>query len=450
MIIYIFLHMSNFLPFKKFYLLHILCLGILFGCSTQQKIKTGVGKEFKNSTAIKQYQVGFMLYDPEHKTILYQKDADKYFVPASNTKLFTFYAALKMLPDSIPALRYIEKSDSLIFWGTGDPSFLQSDLKSKTTYNFLASGNKKLFFAPGRYPGNFYGNGWSWDDYNDYYQAEINELPIMDNLIAVKGLTNGHFSITPKVFTNNFIPDSLSKSTSFYVKRNFLENVFSYGNAKPKPGSTQQIPYKTSIATTLNILADTLHKPVGLISMKLPAAAKTFYSIPRDSVLKQMMLPSDNFIAEQLLLVCSDQLGDTLSTEKTITHVLKKYLADLPDKPVWVDGSGLSKMNLFTPRDMVKILDLIYAETNNPAKLYNLLPAGGKSGTLRNAYPKTDHPFVFGKTGTLSGVHNQSGYVTTKKGKTYIFSFMNNNFAKPTAEVRKEMVRIMTYIHDHF
>ncbi|WP_431295494.1 D-alanyl-D-alanine carboxypeptidase [Pedobacter sp. P26] len=78
------------------------------------------------------------------------------------------------------------------------------------------------------------------------------------------------------------------------------------------------------------------------------------------------------------------------------------------------------------------------------------MPAGGKSGTLKSAYPKTDKPYVYGKTGSLGGVHNQSGYVLTKKGKTYIYSFMNNNFVKPTAEVRAEMVRIVTYIHNNF
>lgn len=79
-----------------------------------------------------------------------------------------------------------------------------------------------------------------------------------------------------------------------------------------------------------------------------------------------------------------------------------------------------------------------------------MMPAGGKSGTLRNAYPKTDSPFVFAKTGTLGGVHNQSGYVVTKKGKLLLYSFMNNNFVQSTAEVRKEMVRIMSYIHENF
>jgi len=93
---------------------------------------------------------------------------------------------------------------------------------------------------------------------------------------------------------------------------------------------------------------------------------------------------------------------------------------------------------------------MIYSEVNNQERLFSMLPAGGKSGTLRNAYAKTDKPFVFGKTGTLGGVHNQSGYVITKKGKLLLYSFMNNNYVQPTADIRKEMVRVVTYIHDNF
>ncbi|GGI26771.1 peptidase M15 [Pedobacter mendelii] len=409
-----------------------------------------VAKVFKNSEVIKQYQVGFALYNLEGKKMIFEQDANKQFTPASNTKLYTFYAALKMIPDSMPALRYVEKNDSLIFWGTGDPSFLQSELKDKSAYNFLSSSNKKLFFAPGRYTGNFFGAGWAWDDYNDYYQAEINELPLLDNSVWVKGKQNGDFSITPKSFTSCFVKDSTRTAGDFFVKRKLNINEFDYNAVAAKVNYNQQIPFKVSNGTTLSLLADTLHKIVELIDMKMPADAKTLYGAKRDSVLKAMLLPSDNFIAEQLLLVCGNKLSDSLSTEKTIQYVLKNYLSELPQKPRWIDGSGLSRMNLFSPKDMIDVLNLIYKELNNREKLFDMLPAGGKNGTLKNAYPKTDSPFVFGKTGSLTGVHNQSGYLVTKKGKTYIFSYMNNNFVNPTAAVRNEMVRIVTYIHDNF
>ena len=73
-------------------------------CAPNQIIANKVKKEFKNSTIIQQYQVGFALYDKEKKEMIFQKDADKYYTPASNTKLYTFYAGLKMMPDlSLPS-----------------------------------------------------------------------------------------------------------------------------------------------------------------------------------------------------------------------------------------------------------------------------------------------------------------------------------------------------------
>lgn len=412
-------------------------------------IANKVKKEFKNSEVIKKYQVGFALYDKEKKEMIFQKDAEKYYTPASNTKLFTYYAGLKMMPDSIPSLKYVERGDSLIFWGTGDPSFLHTTLKGIKAFQLLKNTTKKLFFAPGRYTGDFYGNGWQWDDYNDYYQPEINEMPLFDNVVLISSTTVGNMNILPQTFATCFVKDS-SSTKAFRVRRDFNTNKFNY-SVLPIPAKyEQQVPYKVSNLNTVTLLSDTLKKHIGMIKMKLPADAKTIYNIKSDTVFKYMLLPSDNFIAEHLLLVYGNKLGEELNTAKVIDYVTKNYLAELPDKPRWVDGSGLSRGNLFTPRDMVKLLELIYNEVKDEKKLFDMLPAGGKSGTLRNAYPKTNEPFVFGKTGSLSGVHNQSGYVTTKKGRTLIFSFMNNNYISTTADVRKEMVRIMTFIHDNF
>ena len=138
-----------------------LLASICSACSMNQKMARQVARQFDQPAITNQYHTGFALYDLKAKKMIYEKDADRYFVPASNTKLYTFYAGLKMLGDSIPALRYVERGDSLIFWGTGDPSFLENQLKSDRAVVFLKNSPKKLFFAPGRYTGNFYGNGWS-------------------------------------------------------------------------------------------------------------------------------------------------------------------------------------------------------------------------------------------------------------------------------------------------
>ncbi len=438
------------LNFQFILLALVVTLGSLYSCKPNQLIAKKVAKEFKNSPMANKYHIGFALYDMANEQMVFQKDADKYYTPASNTKLFTFYAGLKIAPDSIPSLRYIERGDSLIFWGTGDPSLLHTNLKGTKAIEFLRTSTKKLFFAPGRYKGNFYGNDWAWDDFNEYYQPEISELPLFDNVILVQSKEAGEMKVTPNLFDACFTADSANKTTRFRVQREFLTNNFHYPMVKTPKNYEQQIPYKTATPITLSLLSDTLHQQISVVSYVMPADAKTIYSSKSDDVFRQLMLPSDNFVAEQLLLTYADRLGLELSTPKVIAAIQEKYLTELPDKPKWVDGSGLSKGNLFTPRSIIKLLELIYKEVGNQDRLFSMMPAGGKSGTLRNAYAKTDTPFVFAKTGTLGGVHNQSGFVLTKKGKLLLFSFMNNSYVQPTADIRKEMVRVMNYIHDNF
>jgi D-alanyl-D-alanine carboxypeptidase/D-alanyl-D-alanine-endopeptidase (penicillin-binding protein 4) len=421
----------------------------LLGCSVDKRVSGAVEKKIRQSKILSRHYVGVALYSMANKKLVLDHNADKYFTPASNTKLFTFYAGLKMIPDRVPSLRYIEKGDSLIFWGTGDPSLLQTKLKGNAAYDFLKQSNKKLFFAAGRYTGNFYGGGWQWDDYNDYYQAEINELPLMDNLLNVSN-KSGEAVVFPGLFKDSLRVDSSVRDTSYRIRRDFNGNVFRHPPLAIPPGYDEQLPYKVNTAITTALLADTLKKTVNSITMAMPAEAKTIYGLKTDSVLKEMMLPSDNFIAEQLLLVYSDRLGQELNAVKAIEHIKKNYLSALPDKPIWADGSGLSRYNLFTPRDIIKLLELIDIEVHDQQHLFSMFPAGGKTGTLKNAYPKTDQPFVFGKTGSLSNIYNQSGYILTKKGRKYIFSFMNNNFVDATADVRKAMAEIITYIHEKY
>jgi len=170
--------------------------------------------------------------------------------------------------------------------------------------------------------------------------------------------------------------------------------------------------------------------------------------VPVDSLYKVMMQESDNFIAEQLLLMCSQALSDTLQPEIAIRYIKKNFLQDLKDEPRWVDGSGLSRYNLFTPRSVVHLWKKIYERVPRE-RLFSLLATGGKAGTIKNWYYGKE-PYIFGKTGSLSNNHCLSGYLVTKKGKTLIFAFMNNNFTTPVNDIRRNMENILRSVYEKY
>jgi D-alanyl-D-alanine carboxypeptidase/D-alanyl-D-alanine-endopeptidase (penicillin-binding protein 4) len=159
-----------------------------------------------------------------------------------------------------------------------------------------------------------------------------------------------------------------------------------------------------------------------------------------------MMLESDNFLAEQLMLMVSDRLFQRLDTERAIEFMLKTYLFDLPDPPKWVDGSGLSRHNLFTPRAMVSLFEKLYRMVPDQ-QLFELLPTGGESGTIKNSY-QASSPYIFAKTGTMSNNHSLVGLIKTKSGKIYSFAFMNSNYLNKASEVRREMEKVLLMVRD--
>ena len=88
---------------------------------------------------------GFYLYDPILKEEIYTYNGNKFFTPASNTKIFTLYTAMKMLGDSIPAFKYQLIGEELHIEGTGDPTFLHPKYKNNRAVDFLGRLPKVCF-----------------------------------------------------------------------------------------------------------------------------------------------------------------------------------------------------------------------------------------------------------------------------------------------------------------
>ena len=407
--------------------------------------KRSLTKTFRKTDQEFQDHTGFALYDLEKKRSIFDYKSSHYFTPASNTKIFTLFSSLALLGDSIPGLRYVEEKDSLIFWGTGDPSFLYKEVYNNgRIFNFLKSVGKQLYYSDHNYQTTNFGPGWAWDDYNDYYSAERSPFPVYGNLLSFR--SDPKVKVEPRYF-KNYVKVGQREAKAKLIRRQEA-NEFTYHPGFVNKGFKADVPFKVASELTANLLSDTLKRMVRLIQKPIPKKAATIYSVPVDSLYKVMMEDSDNFIAEQLLLICSQHISDTLKPEIAIDFITKNFLHDLRDEPQWVDGSGLSRYNLFTPRSIVQLWEKIYYRLPRE-RLFKLLATGGRSGTIKRWY-SADPPFIFGKTGSLSNNHCLSGYLVTKKGKTLIFSFMNNNFTSSVNEIRQNMDKILRLIYDRY
>ena len=414
----------------------------LAACSPSQRLHKAIDR----TEADFHDHIGFTLYDPEKKKTLFDHQGDRYFIPASNTKIFTLYASLRILGDSVPALRYEQLGDSLIFWGTGDPSFLYDDvMPAMRTFQFLSSATK-LFYSPSNVDVEHFGPGWAWGDYRYAYQVERTPFPIYGNRFHMRK-SGAQFVPSPKIFAAE-VQRSPQRRERDDLIRGMDSNALSYVPGIKDSSFHWEIPFHYSHEFLIRLLADTLNKEVSLINAPLSPKARTLHSIPADSLYRVMMQESDNFIAEQLLMMCAGVLSDTLRTDIAIREVKKKFLADLPDEPIWVDGSGLSRMNLFTPRSIVRLWEKT-GELVPRERLFSLLAVGGKSGTIRNNY-KGETPYVFGKTGSLRHNHMLSGFIVTRRGRTLLFSWMNNNFTVSGASVRGRMEEILKFIYETY
>ncbi|MFD1096744.1 D-alanyl-D-alanine carboxypeptidase/D-alanyl-D-alanine endopeptidase [Salegentibacter chungangensis] len=428
----------------------LLLIFILTSCSSLKRTNNQIDASLEASPVFQQGFAGLAVYDPETNKMLYEYNSGKYFTPASNTKLFTFYTGLKILGDSVPALKFTKVNDSLIFKGTGDPSFLNPDLPESGVIEFLANAKEDLYYLKPVYNEKYFGPGWSWDDYNAYYSVERSAMPIYGNRVDFSFKRSGEIpEIRPELFRDSIVlPEDTETAPG--VRRAISKNSFKISNHNKEEEFSRSVPFKTSDELLVSLIEDSIHKDIQIIS-KIPtgiALDQTLYSIPTDSLYKRMLEKSDNFIAEQILLMAAGKVSDTLKTRIAIDYMKENHLKDLPDKPVWVDGSGLSRYNLFTPRTMVKLLEKIKKEVPQE-RLFGMMATGGKSGTLENYY-KADVPYIFAKTGTLSNNHSLSGLLKTKSGKILIFSFMNSNYTIPTSALKDGMENILKIIRDNY
>ena len=423
-------------------------------CSVQQKLQKAANQNILEAGNLSGAHIGIHVYDPASNASLFSYQSNKYFVPASNTKIVTCFAAMQYLGDSVLAAQIASTDSGMHVYASGDPTFLQPEYATHPLLNVLKTTNKIYLHTPS-FTAKPFGQGWSWDDYDASYMPSRSAFPMYGNVVRF-AKNAGQLTVTPSFFKDSTKAINATINKGFGVSRQMASNQFL---VQPTAGNStlEEIPYRTSNWTTAPLVleASLLSEALGGTKVmaldaaretNAPAAATKIYSRPLDSLLKPLMHRSDNFYAEQALLMVGKGLHQSFDDKKTIAYLLANDLSDLAQKPTWVDGSGLSRYNLFTPENFTSILHKMY-KAYSFERLQNIFPTGGEAGGTLSSNYKNLNGKIFAKTGTLSGQVALSGYLITKKGKTLIFSVLVNNHTTTASNVRKAVEQFIQVLY---
>ena len=403
---------------------------------------------------------GLALADAATGESLATYDARKSFTPASNVKILTLATALAWLPpDSLPALAYRYVGDTLRLWGTaypllgaGEGAYNREIRRRLAEHDGPVEVSVHGFATLPRY-----GAGWMWDDYRGDYQRERSGLPVGGNRVRAWRRSDGTWSTAPGFLAVSPSPVLPKGRLSRDEGSNRL--TASGKTAIPPPGSrradTLSVPLYEAQALAAQLLEDWSGREVRYHADPLPEdwGTRVWRGLPRDTLLRRMMLPSDNFLAEQLLLQAGLFAYD-LTDEGEIRRRAKAEVlpAAAATQVRWADASGLSRYNLATPAAVVAVLTDLQQRYGFPV-VSRLFARGGELGsTLARDYGAApgEPPHLWAKTGTLRHVHALSGYLRADSGRLLAFAFLHNNFPGGSRAYREAMARTLERIRDTY
>ena len=434
-----------------------------------------------SAPAAKEAFWGIEVRDLKADKLLYSLNADHFFVPASNTKLFTTSLALSRLgPDYQFHTRVILSGRDLVLVGAGDPNLSGRTLPYQPNLPEpapLAAINQLAdeIVARGirRIPGNIIGDdtafvyepyppGWGLTDTYSDDGAPVSSICVDDNvaqLQIVPALADGALAETSwqlpfDLFRvdNALLTDSEAHRAVHYQRLPGGREIRLWGTV---PQETEVAPLGIAVDDPAQFAARALKEAltargvicdgVAIARHQLPGAPP-LDPLPGDLVTERVSLPlvdavqlvdkiSQNLHAEILLRdVALKQTGK--GSREVGLDLLAAFLQDAgigPDDYHFSDGSGLSRYNIVTPH---AIATLLHYMANTP--LRDMLPIGGVDGSLRLRFRALRlHGEIHAKTGSLTHVSALSGYAVREDGSVLVFSILVNNYGVPTSAVRE-------------
>jgi D-alanyl-D-alanine carboxypeptidase/D-alanyl-D-alanine-endopeptidase (penicillin-binding protein 4) len=435
--------------------------------------------------------IGIHVIDLKTGKPVYARNESRFFLPASNLKLFTTaMALLKLGPNYRFETRLIEEpSGDLTLVGSGDPSMSGraypyrhgepsgpplaaiEDLASKAVANGLTAVRGDVVGDDRLYPWIPYPPSWTQDDAVGENGAPVSALTVTDNLITV--------TFTPGARAGDLATLSLSPALEYFAIDNRILTVAG-GNETNigltrVPGSRQLLFYGSIPAGgashhalvalddpalyAASALYDALTRR-GVVISGHPVArhrgSDDPYVAPEGTILVSHSSPpaseliqmadkvSENLHAE-LLLRETGRVEHKNGTREAGLAALDAFFNQIGGSAADAridDGSGLSRNTLVTPRLVTRLLTYMYG-SNQRDTWVSMLPIGGVDGTLsgRLCCASETHS-IHAKTGTLNRSIALSGYAESKARGWLAFSIIVNDFGASDTEVRTWIDRI--------
>jgi serine-type D-Ala-D-Ala carboxypeptidase/endopeptidase (penicillin-binding protein 4) len=406
---------------------------------------------------------------------LYNRDAEKYFTPASNLKLLTTAAALQQLGANFRIRTSIYQNGNGVFRvvGRGDPSLSDTQLQA-LAQQLKQKGITQIpeLIADDSYiQGDIINPTWQWEDIQSDYGAPVSSFILNQNIFSLKLVPQAVGKPLQVVWTdaneaqqwriiNQSVTVAQNQPTYINITRELSGTVLRIqgqltANSEP---SLVDLPvvdpnyyflrrFRTALAKEKITLGKTLVGSGGVNQQEIAFVE----SPPLSELLAETNLNSNNLYAEALLralAVEKTKIKNQTSADIGL-EVVKASLTKLGINPanyVLVDGSGLSRRNLVTPEAYVQTLRGM-ARTPAASIYRASLPVAGKSGTLKGRFQGTPaEGIVQAKTGTLTGVVSLSGYVNAPKYEPLVFSIIVNQSQQSATVMRQAIDEIVVLL----
>lgn len=426
---------------------------------------------------------GLLIADAESGDTLYEQNADKYFIPASNMKLFSTALALAKLGPDYRFHTTLETHGTisadgtlnadLFLVGRGDPNLSNRKFPYELKEEFDGGPDKVIaeladaLLAKGvreirgdivgddsYFPYQAYPDGWEIGDTVWEYGAAISAIVVQDNTVTVT-LTPGEragdavqATVVPPTpdfsVQNDVVTSAAEVKSDLTLKREPGSKVVIIRGTLPAQSTPRKLvlaiqqPAEHAAALLARLLTDRGVKISGMaraVHLPEPVTAQPrailvdHASVPLSDSVKLVNKISQNLHTEMLLRATARKNGIWSTSDD-----LMKFPADFygaagitPGDVIQSDGSGLSRHDLITPRATVSLLKFAQQQPWFSA-FFASLPVAGVDGTLESLMKNTSAAGkIHAKTGSVEHVRTRSGFAETPGGRRLVFSFLSNN-----------------------